>query len=73
LWTLKLIGNSFTSIPTTVRNIRQLYELRFIGNPISQLESNLFNGSKIRDLSLGGMANLTRIEDCAFCGLTVWV
>jgi hypothetical protein len=62
----------FTSIPTTIRNIRQLYKLSLVGNPIRQIESHTFNGSKIHDLKLN-LLQITTIDDCAFCGLTVWV
>jgi hypothetical protein len=63
----------FTSIPTIIRNIRQLYYLDLSENPMRQIESHTFNGSKIHGLNMNDMGNLTTIEDCAFCGLTVWV
>jgi Leucine-rich repeat (LRR) protein len=73
LWYLYLSVNMFTSIPTTIRNIRQLYLLDLSHNPIRQIESHTFNNSKIKYLDLDLIQALTKIDNCAFCGLTVWV
>lgn len=73
MWILDVSFNNFTFIPMAIRNINRLFSLNLLHNPIDQIKPYTFNNSKIHDLVFDRMSALTIIDDCAFCGMTVYV
>lgn len=69
---LNLAGNNLKRVPESLEDALVLEYLSLDGNPISTIDGS--NGypemGKLRELSMRGMANLTRIGKGGLSGLT---